>query len=231
MDIERFYTVQGIYLERNKKTTDEELLQGLRDLYARQGRLSALIIDEADYLPPSSLFSTRFGGLLRAYQLIGYSPKHDYRYIAINQRLRVLHAEIVANVLLSIENLCGRKIPIDPKSSLLELNYNLTVSIVISRCFTTPAGTRRWKIRFDSSLRPDITVAVRMDTSNESIYDYYILPALEFSYQQIKLSEDNVGLLDSFRTDTLDYLLDLSINIPLDKAVEDGSRISSTYFH
>ena len=49
VDMERFYTVQGIYRERNKKTTDEELLQGLRDLYARQGRLSALIIDEADF--------------------------------------------------------------------------------------------------------------------------------------------------------------------------------------
>ena len=71
VDMERFWTVQGIYRERNKKTTDEELLQGLRDLYAKQGRLSALIIDEADYLPPSSLFSTRFGGLLRAYQMIG----------------------------------------------------------------------------------------------------------------------------------------------------------------
>ena len=231
VDMERFYTVQGIYRERNKKTTDEELLQGLRDLYARQGRLSALIIDEADFLPPCSLIRTRFGGLLRAYRMIGYSPEHDYKYIAINQRLRALHAEIVADVVHSIENLCGRQIPIDQKNCLLELNHNLSVSVVISRCFTTPAGTRRWKIRFDSGLHPDITVAVRMDTRNEVIQDYYILPALEFSYEQIKLSEDNIGFLDSFRTDRLDYLLDLSVNISLDKAVEDGARGNSTYFH
>jgi len=231
VDLERFYTVQGIYRERNKKTTDEELLQGLRDLYARQGRLSALIIDEADCLPPSSLFRNRFGGLLRAYQMIGYTPEHDYKYIVINQRLRALHAEIVADVILSIENLCGRQIPIDHKSCLLELNHNLCVSVVISRCFTTPAGTRRWKIRFDNGLHPDITIAVRMDTRNEAIHDYYILPALEFSGGQIKLSEDNVGFLDSFRTDTLDYLLNLSVNISLDKAVEDGTRGNSTYFH
>jgi hypothetical protein len=231
VDVERFYTVQGIYRERNKKTTDEELLQGLRDLYARQGRLSALIIDEADYLPPSSLFRTRFGGLLRAYRMIGYTPERDYQYVAINQRLRVLHAEIVSDVVHNIENLCGRQIPVDPESCLLEMNYNLFVSVVISRCFITPAGTRRWKIRFDSGLHPDITVAVRMDTRNEAIQDYYILPALEFSYEQIKLSEDNVGFLDSFRTDTLDYLLNLSVNISLDKAVEDGSWGNSTYSH
>jgi hypothetical protein len=70
-----------------------------------------------------------------------------------------------------------------------------------------------------------------MDTSNEAIHDYYILPALEFSAGQIKLSEDNIGFLDSFRTDTLDYLLNLSINISLDKAVEYGARGNNTYFH
>ena len=231
VDMERFCTVQDIYRERNKKTTNEELLQGLRDLYASQGRLSALIIDEADFLPPSSLFRTRFGGLLRAYRMIGYTPERDYQYIAINQRLRSLHAEIVADVIQNIENLCGRRIPIDSESSLLELNHNLLISIVISRCFTTPAGTRRWKIRFDTGLHPDITVAVRMDTRNEAIKDYYLLPALEFSHELIKLSEDNVGLLDSFRTDTLDYLLNLSVNISLDKAVEDGARHNNTYSH
>ena len=59
VDIERFHAVQGIYRERSKKITDEELMQGLRDLYAQQGYLSALIIDEADFLPPSSLIRTR----------------------------------------------------------------------------------------------------------------------------------------------------------------------------
>jgi hypothetical protein len=168
---------------------------------------------------------------LRVYQIIGYTPKRDYQYVAINQRLRALHAEIVADVVRTIERLCGRRIPIDLESCLLELNNYLFVSVVISRCFTTPAGTRRWKIRFDSGLHPDITVAVRMDTRNEKIQDYYILPALEFSCEQIKLSEDNVGFLDSFRTDTLDYLLNLSVNISLDKAVEDGSRCNCTYSH
>ena len=231
VDMERFYTVQGIYRERNKKTTDEELLQGLRDLYARQGRLSALIIDEADFLPPCSLIRNRFGGLLRVYQMIGYTPKRDYQYVAINQRLRALHAEIVTDVVRNIESLCGRRIPIDQESSLLELNNNLFVSVVISRCFTTPAGIRRWKIRFDSGLRPDVTVAVRMDIHNEAIQDYYILPALEFSDGQLKLSEDNAGFLDGFRTDTLDYLLKLSVNISLDKAVEHGSWGRSAYSH
>jgi DNA invertase Pin-like site-specific DNA recombinase len=219
VDPERFYKVQTIIRERHKQQSNEELLQLLANLYAEKGRLSALIIDEADLLPPSSLFRIRFGGLLRAYRMIGYAPARDYQYVEINQRLRSLHSEIVADVIRSIESLCGRNIFVDQETYLLELNHNLFLSIVISRCFHTPTGMRRWKIRFDTGLHPDITVAVRMDSTNESIHDYYILPVLEFEGSALKLRDDNSDLLDSFRTDSLEYLLEMSINISLDKAV------------
>lgn len=219
-----FSVVQEIYSARNKKFTNAELLQGLRDLYTKRGRLSALIIDEAENLPPSSLFRTRFGGLLRAYRMIGYTPERDYQYVVINQRLRAFHAETVADVIRRVEELCGRCIFIDPETSLLELNHNLFISIVISRCLITHSGTKRWKIRFDLGLRPDITIAVRFNEHNDDINDYYIFPALEFLNDPLKLSEENTGILDSFRTDTLDYMLNLSVNIPLEKAVDSGVR-------
>ena len=230
VDRRLFSAVQEIYKERNKKFTNDELLQRLHDLYVQRGRLSALIIDESDALPPSGLFRTRFGGLLRAYRMIGYTPERDYQYVVINQRLREFHAETVAGITKQVETLCGRKIFVDPETFLLELNDNLLLSIIISRCFTTRTGTRRWKIRFDSGLHPDITIAARMDTCNKSIHDYYILPALEFSHGQIKLSEENTGFLDSFRTDTLDYLFSLSFNISLDKAVDNGTRNNNAHF-
>lgn len=231
VDAALFWAVQHIYKERNRKFTNDYLLQCLRNLYASQGRLSALIIDEAESLPPSSLFRARFGGLLRAYTMIGYTPERDYRYVVINQRLRVFHAETIAKVIEEVETLSGRRIFVDPETSLLELNHNLFISIVISRCFVTYSNTRRWKIRLDSGLHPDITIAVRMDSSNENIHDYYILPSIEFSNNKMRLFEDNSGLMDSFRTDTLDYLLNISINIPIDKAVQNGARNNHAYLY
>lgn len=231
VDERRFHTVQGMIRERHRKVSNDELLHLLTSLYEERGRLSALIIDEAESLPPSSLYRTRFGGLLRAYRMIGYTPERDYQYVAINQQLRCLHGEVVSSTVDEVESLCGRKIPVDPETCLMELNHNLFLSIVISRCFSTSLGTRRWKIRLDAGLRPDITIAVRMDTNNEAVHDYYILPALEFPHEQLRLSEVNAGLLDSFRTDSLEYLLRLSINIPLDKAVPHGTRLDSPHSH
>lgn len=229
VDERRFHIVQGMIHERHRKVSNDELLHLLTGLYEERGRLSALIIDEAESLPPSNLYRTRFGGLLRAYRMIGYTPERDYQYVTINQQLRSLHGEVVSSTVNEVESLCGRKIPVDPETCLMELNHNLLLSIVISRCFSTPSGSRRWKIRFDAGLHPDITIAVRMDANNEAVHDYYILPALEFSHDQLRLSEVNTGLLDSFRTDSLEYLLRLSINIPLDKAVPHGTRFGNSH--
>ncbi|MCV5888740.1 recombinase family protein, partial [Escherichia coli] len=45
--------------------------------------------------PSSSVYRTRFGGLLRAYTLIGYKPEHDYSYIQINEALRSFYSGII----------------------------------------------------------------------------------------------------------------------------------------
>ncbi|MDD3041194.1 recombinase family protein [Bacteroides sp.] len=229
VDVKTFLTVQKIYKERSLKISNDELLHGLRNLYEQQGRLSALIIDEAEALPPSSIFRSRFGGLLKAYRMIGYTTERNYQYVIINRLLRELHAKTIIQVIDEVEKLSGRIISVDPDTDLIELNHKLYISVVISRCFTSKNGIRRWKIRFDSGLNPDVTIAVRMKACNESILDYYILPALEFSHCHLKLSEDNVGLLDSFRTDSLNYLLKLSVNIPLNKAVDSGTRKNHSY--
>ena len=54
-----------------------------------------------------SAYKTRFGSLIRAYELIGYKPDRDYRYIEINQRLRRMYPEIVMSTVNRIQDLGG----------------------------------------------------------------------------------------------------------------------------
>ena len=65
---------------------------------------------------------------------------------------------------------------VDPTNDLLTVNDEFTASIVISRCVELLSGALRWNIRLDTSLRPDITVAIRMDAGNQAALDYYLLP-------------------------------------------------------
>ena len=130
-----------------------------------RGYLSGLIIDETERLPSSSAYQSRFGSLLRAYELVGFTPDRDYRYIEINRALRRMHPQIVTDTIAGIRQ-AGGQVEQDPATDLLTVNGEFTASIVVVRCQTTAAGSLRWQIRFDVGLWPDITVAVRMDQPN-----------------------------------------------------------------
>ena len=95
VDPEIFLRVREIILARSQKLTDEEMLEKLRLVLERHGRISGIIIDEAEGLPSSTAFRHRFGSLVSAYRLIGYDPEIDYDFIEINRRLREQHPQIV----------------------------------------------------------------------------------------------------------------------------------------
>ena len=89
--------------ERSHKLSDEEMLEALQRLLQDRGYLSGLIIDETERLPSSSAYQSRFGSLLRAYELVGFTPDRDYRYIEINRALRRMHPQIVTSTIAGIK--------------------------------------------------------------------------------------------------------------------------------
>lgn len=210
-----FEAAQRIIHERSRRFTDEELLSRLSALLADKGWLSGLVIDEIEDMPSSSTFRHRFGSLVRAYQLVGYTPSRDYRYIETNRALRALHPDVVAQVVADIAA-AGGSVCRDPASDLLHINEEFTASLVIARCNMTSAGGSRWKVRFDGGLRPSITIVARMDEDNRAIRDFYLLPWLDFgSSANLRLAPENGILLDAYRFDTLDALFELSRRVPL----------------
>ncbi len=198
-----FYTAQGIIRERDHRYSDEELLDRLRMLRDRHGALSGLIIEQADQLPSPGVYQRRFGSLIRAYQLIGYTPERDYNYIEINRRLRRLHPELVTTVVHALEAAGGTVRLL--QNDLLVINEMFTVSIALSRCQPTKAGTRRWLIRFDEGLVPDLTIAVRMDFDNAQALDYYLLPAIDRGPSVLCVREENGVYIDAYRFDSLNF--------------------------
>jgi hypothetical protein len=209
-----FDAAQAIIQNRSRRMSEEEMLDRLRNLYVARGHLSGLIIDEADDLPSSSTYSARFGSLGRAYQLVGFTPERDFRYVEINRMLRNLQPEIVAEAIEQISQLGGR-MEQNPHTDILTVNKEFTVSICIARCQQTVAGSLRWQIRFDTSLSPDVIVALRMDRENQAVEDYYILPRIDLPGPQVRLGEHNGLALDSFRFDTLDQLYEMAARTKL----------------
>lgn len=217
VDAALFQTAQLIIQERSKKLSDEEMLDKLRILKERQGWLSGIVINEAEDMPSSVAYASRFGSLIRAYQLIGYTPERDFRYVEINRALRQFHATTVEETIAKLQAL-GAQVQQDAATELLSINDELTVSLVICRCTTTSTGASRWNIRLDRGHAPDITIAVRMDTTNSEALDYYLLPALDMENPKLRLAENNGFALDAYRFDDLEPFFRLAEHVPIREA-------------
>ncbi|UVO49660.1 recombinase family protein [Sphingomonas sp. SUN019] len=214
VDTEAFIAAQKIIAKRSERLTDAEMLDSLRSILVEKGVLTGLIVDEAATAPSSSTFRARFGSLLRAYTLVGFVPRNDYRYLEVNRALRQMHPSVVEEAILG---LCaaGGDIKRDPSSDILTINSEFTASIIVVRCFATAGGSLRWKLRFDTALKPDLTVAIRMDEANEVAKDYYILPRLDMRDATLRLAEHNGLSFDAYRFDTLDPFYRLASREPL----------------
>ena len=206
---ELFAWAQTIIRERGRRYTDDELLGHLRSLLEREGRLSGLLIDEADGMASSSVYRSRFSSLIRAYGLIGYAPERDYEFIETNRQLRLMHPKVIADVIGNIRQL-GGAINTDPTTDLFVVNDEFTAALVIARCRQKHSGAFRWLIRMDTGLNPDITVAVRMSADNQTPLDYYLLPSLDMTFEKLLLAEDNAVSLDTYRFVTLDFFFGMA---------------------
>ncbi len=209
-----FEAAQAVIRARSQNLSNQDMLEALRRLLQERGYLSGLMIDEAERLPSSSAYQSRFGSLLRAYELVGFTPDRDYRYIEINRALRRLHPHIIADVISGLEQ-AGGQVKRDSATDLVTVNGEFTASIIVVRCRATAAGSLRWSIRLDAGLWPDITVAVRMDQPNLAPLDYYLLPRIDMNTAHLRLAEHNGISLDAYRFDTLEPLFGLAARVAL----------------
>ncbi|WP_354300705.1 MULTISPECIES: recombinase family protein [unclassified Sphingomonas] len=204
-----FEAAQTILAERARRFSDSDLLTMLSDLLSTRGVLSGMIIDEVESMPSTAAYRHRFGSLLRAYQLIGYTPDRDFRYVETNRQLRLMHPEVVASTVLGIEAVGGH-VSVDGTTDLLVVNHEVTIALVIARCRTTAAGSLRWRVRLDAGLRPDITVIVRLAPDNRTVRDHYLLPWIDLGAEpRFGMGEDNGIMLDAYRAEDLSPLYHL----------------------
>jgi len=206
---DQFTRAQQIIQTRSRHFTDDELLEQLRELFRRHGTLSGILIDETEEMPSSSTYRSRFSTLGRAYTLVGFTPSRDFAFIELNRNLRRTYQEHCEALLIKLRE-SGASVRQDSITDLWIVNEEFSLSLVVARCQPTAAGSTRWNIRFDASLRPDVTIAVRLDSDNQSVRDYYMFPGTDLFTTKLRLQRDNGVLIDLYRFDDLRFLMGLA---------------------
>jgi len=174
-----FSEAQRILADRTINKSDQELLDSLRALLVREGRLSLRLIKNSPHVPSPSSYRHRFGSLRRAYELIGYGRAGQFGSIDMRRRTQALREELVARIAamfpdaLSVVRRGGRW------RSRLRLRNGLIVSVVVARSIRPWRETVRWQIDPVRHERNHITLLARMDKENRSFFDFHVLPNID----------------------------------------------------
>ena len=204
---ELFDKAQRVIEERKAPRPESELLNSLKKLLARRGYLSLKLIHEDEETPSVMCYRYHFGGILSAYDKIGYTPKTNWRLMKVNLYILRLRERIAID---SMERLfhAGRDTVISLDKRLVTVASNIVIQFISVRCRVITSGAFRWNIR-PLGIRKtgaDLVVIIRMKENNKDILDYYLLPQEAFGDIIGRLSNRNGLPWDAFRSDTIEPL-------------------------
>jgi len=200
LDQKLFDRVQQRLAER-KKMSDEQMLEWLRALWKRCGRLSGDLINA--YRGPSvDQLVWRFGSLHAAYEAIGYKPWHHTRYLPLRERLQKERASRLDHVIGQIRAL-GIAVEYDMDTDRLRIGGERAAFFVL-HCTTNRKHVEEWPLPIEhmdaaGQFDKDIIIAQRLTSGNDADLDYYVLPRAAFHLAPRGFNPWNARFIEQYR--------------------------------
>jgi DNA invertase Pin-like site-specific DNA recombinase len=205
---ELFRKAEAEAAARSRVLTDEQLLELLRQLLKRHGRISERLISADPDMPCGQVYISRFGGITEAYKRIGYKPYRNLDWVARDRALAPMHREFVERVVSALKSF-GASVQQDVRLHCLTINDNLNVRLSMVRCRALKR-TDSWRLQFHSPFQADLTVFARLAPGNETILDFICVPQSQRAPRQITVSAVTPLTRDVQQFSDLGFLKDLA---------------------
>jgi hypothetical protein len=183
---EIFAKAQEFLRVRRQHRSDQEALDRLAALGREKGHLTGAIIAAAENIPSAESYRRRFGSLVAAYRLAGYQPEPRQRRAETAASYNSMLYGIADKIVVTIIELDGRA-AFDRATGLLTIDDACLISLGSARAGVQGAGRVRWRVYANRNARSDLTLIVRMDSSNAKIVAYYLLPTAELAGAEAKI--------------------------------------------
>jgi len=216
IDKATFDAAQEIFQARANRYPRELLLSQLRKLHKKRGYLDQKLIKADPDTPCMSTYYSRFGSIVRAYELIGYDKNHDFNYLRYRPLTQEIKRRTISEIGAGFEAI-GVDASFDDRTGLYRVKSGFTVGVMVAPRRDNRFGSPCWIFNLAFTERPDIAVGVRMDLLNEAVLDYYVLPAKHFEHNSLTLKRGNRLAVDAFRCSNLDALYLLAAERRLDE--------------
>jgi DNA invertase Pin-like site-specific DNA recombinase len=236
IDEATFEAAQRVLTDRTFRKSDDDLLDSLRMLLARQGKLSQDLINAARDVPGHSTYLHRFGSIRSAYEMIGYPVFRNHEGI---WQARRRHHKIKQELLRRILRIFPREVNIIRERpagrQLLRFRDGLKVSVLVCQCMKTALGEMRWCVPVIPAERGYVALACRCTPDNTAFKDFYLLRGVDKPQAHFfRLKEDDPWWKRGKRLTDLSKLRRVADSllqprsVPLEGANETKLRILSS---
>jgi DNA invertase Pin-like site-specific DNA recombinase len=168
-------TTQG--LPRNR--SDKDLLDALRAIVAKNGKINTNLIKKAPKAPSPHTYIARFGSLTRTYELIGFTrPWCRVGCIDTTRRIRQLRNALLGKIVdldpsgISIENRRRRY------RARLRLLDGRLISVLAARPRSCYKGAIRWFLNPPASECRLTTLVARLNLQCDAFKDMFVIPSI-----------------------------------------------------
>ncbi|MEN3976889.1 recombinase family protein [Emcibacter sp. SYSU 3D8] len=210
---ELFRRAQDCRRERRSRTDPTLMLNGLRALLREQGHLSIEIIDGCPAIPCADTYARIFGGLLKAYRLVGYSPRRNYRTHEADLRRVARQRELLRKIAARVRE-CG--ISCDLQSGMKRLLVSDEVTIITK--VLPPVEASSGQVLWYCARIPkggDIYIVARELPEAPGAEDYYVVPACKMPRPPFNMARDSGPIPQVFHATSLDRTVALLARKPL----------------
>ena len=197
IDAETFARAQELVGRWPRNRSDADLLDGLKTIAAKEGKISTALITATPNVPSPQTYRARFGSVVKAYRLLGYKAIWDERRLEKKHQVRTIRNEL----LREIAALSGGRVTIDTSSTRhtrLRLSTGRLVSVIVARCLFGYKGALRWLVKPVIAERRYIALIARLNDGNNALKDLFVVAPVNSS-NSLLISESDVRLVRKFQ--------------------------------
>jgi hypothetical protein len=193
---------------------DEVMLDRLRTLLAKRGKITADLIDAEPGMQKAQTYRARYGSLREAYRRIGWTPERRFRFLdlaAVRSRWQRQLEDNITHKLNEMEATFSK----DEKQPLWNVDG---LSIYASLVAQGKNQRRRdvWEFHGGRTPLAELVVLARLDKDAARIMDYFVFPG---GYKTpIRILADNPAAIELRRFPDLTFLALLCRHIRLEVA-------------
>jgi DNA invertase Pin-like site-specific DNA recombinase len=204
-------------MRETKPFVDSEMLEALRRLWNRKGRLNSDLIHAAKDIPSPVAYRSHFGSLNEAYKLIGYPYPRECSYVNAVGMMRRMRKALCDEICDKIRASGGTAQRLPRSHGVIYVNGNIRVQVTFCTGRQWRTGFTVWTLYLGKQPTADILIIARLHPPIQAVGDYYVIPTCaEFrGVLHVRGTKDNAPFLDPYHFTTLEPVIETFGRFPM----------------